>query len=309
MTYGTWSTQTQIRHATAPSPHGPWQSLDVAVPVAAGNPVISRAPDGTFLLYFTNHRWTGHTRNCSGPVESWGPPIYCSATGKQCKTGVSLAYSRSLSGPWTIQYDVINFSCTNPGAPVFFQNGSLLMAYKTWSKGGKCISLVQANNWSSWPYKQAPVAGQDPSNSKCIGVGRNLEDPSNLWRDQRETLHLLFHQGTSQTSTDPTASLRAYGGSASSTDDGVHWDYNISRVAYEYTVVYEDGKVLRCSHREEPKLLLDRNGLPTMLINQCTVPGKLPNTAPSHAFPHGETQYITRTVMQPINSKPMLSGQ
>ena len=42
MTYGTWSTQTQIRHATAPASDGPWTPLDVAVPDAAGNPVLTQ---------------------------------------------------------------------------------------------------------------------------------------------------------------------------------------------------------------------------------------------------------------------------
>lgn len=182
MTYGTWSTQTHIRHAVSSrSPDGPWEALDVPVPDAAGNPVVSRAPDGTYLLYFTNHRWTGPTRNCSGPVADWSPAIYCSASGKQCGTGVSLAYSSSLNGPWRIQYDVIKFSCTNPGAPVFTANGSLLMAYKTWGKAGKCISLVEASSWRDWPYSQVHVADSFSSDPNCVGVGRNLEDPSNLW--------------------------------------------------------------------------------------------------------------------------------
>lgn len=181
MTYGTWSTQTHIRHAVSRSPDGPWQALDVAVPAAAGNPVVTRAPDGTYLLYFTNHRWSGPTRNCTGAMGDWSPAVYCSTSGKQCATGVSLAYSSSLHGPWKLQYDVIKFSCTNPGAPVFSSNGSLLMAYKTWGKMGKCLSLVQASSWRDWPYSQADVFGSDPSDPKCLGVGRNLEDPSNLW--------------------------------------------------------------------------------------------------------------------------------
>ena len=74
MTYSTWSTQTQIRHATSPNLDGPWTPLDVAVPDAAGNPVVAVAPDGTILLYFTNTRWTGGTRNCSG-ASPGRPPI------------------------------------------------------------------------------------------------------------------------------------------------------------------------------------------------------------------------------------------
>jgi hypothetical protein len=64
---------------------------------------------------------------------------------------------------------------------VFTANGSLLMAYKTWGKAGKCISLVEASSWRDWPYSQVHVADSFSSDPNCVGVGRNLEDPSNLW--------------------------------------------------------------------------------------------------------------------------------
>ena len=69
----------------------------------------------------------------------------------------------------------------------------------------------------------------------------------------------------------------------------------------------DDGSVLHCSHREEPKVLLGADGQPTMLITQCTLPQALPNTVPTPAFPRGEGQHVTRVVMQPINTerKPM----
>ena len=47
---------------------------------AAESPVVSRALDGTWLLYFTDHRWNGSTRNCTGPPASWGEPVYCKST-------------------------------------------------------------------------------------------------------------------------------------------------------------------------------------------------------------------------------------
>ena len=143
--------------------------------------------------------------------------MYCSSTGKQCATGISLAYSRNLSGPWVIKYDVVSFSATNPGAPIFQKDGSLLMAYKTWGSGGKCIGMLTAPSWKSWPYTRAPGPA-------CIGVGRNLEDPSNLWRDTRGNVHILFHQGTSEQKSG-AATLTAYGGSAGSAD-GTKFDYN-----------------------------------------------------------------------------------
>ena len=112
MTYGTWTSSTHIRHATSALPDGPWTSREVAVPPAAGNPVLTRAPDGTFLMYFTNQRWEGQQRNCSGPQASWGAPAYCTS---HCENGISLASSQSLNGPWNITYNIVKFGATNPG--------------------------------------------------------------------------------------------------------------------------------------------------------------------------------------------------
>eukprot|EP00039_Didymoeca_costata_P005885 m.85556 g.85556 ORF g.85556 m.85556 type:complete len:413 (+) comp13017_c0_seq3:146-1384(+) len=289
MTYATWGTQTHIRHATSPSPDGPWTPLDVAVPAAAGNPVIVRAPDGMYLLYFTNHRWVGPQRNCTGPVKDWGPPYYCDSSTANCNTGISLAYSKSLHGPWTIHYDVVNFSCTNPGAPVFAPNGTILLAYKTWIKQGRCVGVVSADNWSSFPYDHFPTGGLD----SCLGTAPEIEDPSNMWFDERSNVHVLFHE-------------KAWGGAATSPDFGRTWpDYNSTRVAYPYTVLFEDNTTLACEHREEPKVLLDENSLPSLLITQCTVATLAQRTLPTKKFHSGETQFLTRIVMQPINTRSL----
>eukprot|EP01047_Picozoa_sp_COSAG01_P108055 COSAG01_NODE_37010_length_509_cov_3.070732_1_plen_137_part_10 len=137
--------------------------------------------------------------------------------------------------------------------------------------------MLVASSWKAWPYQRAPGTAQ------CIGVGRNLEDPSNLWRDSRGAIHVLFHQGcgssTSGGCSSTKGALTAYGGGAGSAD-GKSWDYNLTRVAYEYDVDMDDGSVLHCSHREEPKVLLGADGQPTMLITQCTLPQALPNTVP-----------------------------
>merc|ERR1719469_978404 len=68
MTCPDFITQTHIVHVTAPTAHGPYTEAEEVVPGAAGNPVYSRAPDGTHLLYFTNYRYTGPVKNCSQSI-------------------------------------------------------------------------------------------------------------------------------------------------------------------------------------------------------------------------------------------------
>merc|ERR1712048_1194297 len=94
-----------------------------------------------------------------------------------------------------------------------------------------------------------------------------------------------------------------YGGSISSDDGGLTWDYNDTRVAYSYNMTFEDGSVTECRNREEPKVLMDASGKPSMLINQCLISTlKLPPTPPTKQYPQGEDQWVTRILMQPINT-------
>ena len=101
----------------------------------------------------------------------------------------------------------------------------------------------------------------------------------------------------------------AWGGAAASADGGATWDYITNRVAYNYTVPLEGGDVIPCVSREEPKVLLDANGRPALLITQCMLATRLPNTAPTPQFPQGEAQHLTRTVMQPINTQSQRQAQ
>ena len=186
MTFKTFATSTHIAHATAPTAVGPWTRVGVAVPQAAGNPALSRAPDGTWLLYFTNYRWDSPVRNCTGPASatSWGPPAYQPTGrpypgGKACggphgeTMGLSLAYSKNLSGPWTIKYDVISVPATNPGGPVFLGNGTLLLPFQTWLPTHECtkptcITIVSAPSWDAFPYRTCPLGTPGLDRSTCI---------------------------------------------------------------------------------------------------------------------------------------------
>lgn len=78
MTYGTWYSSTQVRHAVAPAdshtglPSGPFVPADIAIPRAAGNPVLltkgaaGTTADGYHVLFTTNHRFPPPVRNCAG---------------------------------------------------------------------------------------------------------------------------------------------------------------------------------------------------------------------------------------------------
>lgn len=103
-----WQSNSQIMHMTADAPEGPFTMKEPVLPVFTSNPSLTRAPDGTWLLFSIG------LGNVTGVV-----PAQCSsdATGanSSADTGSSgygvdgytgnittLHYSRSLNGPWKV---------------------------------------------------------------------------------------------------------------------------------------------------------------------------------------------------------------
>jgi hypothetical protein len=113
MTYGTWYSSTRIRHAVAPAdavsglPNGPFVVKDIAIPTAAGNPVVltkgrsTTTADGYHVLFTTNQRFHHPVRNCSGrdPGEWHKEAVYNSGS----PMGINLAWAPTLDGPWTVR--------------------------------------------------------------------------------------------------------------------------------------------------------------------------------------------------------------
>jgi len=60
---GAWTTNSEVIHATASSPIGPFKMSDVALPSQHHNPHITRAPDGEYLLY-TIGGWNSSGKAC-----------------------------------------------------------------------------------------------------------------------------------------------------------------------------------------------------------------------------------------------------
>jgi hypothetical protein len=76
--------------------------------------------------------------------------------------------------------------------------------------------------------------------------------------DHRGTIHQIAHHGNN--------------GLALHSRDGIEWWWNASVLAYNASVWWSDGTVIAMHQREEPKMLLGADGLPTHLINLCTLP-------------------------------------
>ena len=321
MTYGTWYSSTHIRHAVAPAdlrtglPRAPFvPTPDVAIPRAAGNPVLLKrpgttsTPDGYRVLYTTNQPFGPPVRNCSGrPPARWHREAVYSPGNPM---GVNLAWARSLDGPWTVRADILRdvelpyglASTTNPAA-VLLANGTVILAYKTWPTPAVCQQLIGAPRCKAIGIVSTHHQGWNgtyshrPMGDGFVAVGGDIEDPSLYQDPESGALHLLMH----------TEEGGGAGGSAHSTDLGKTWGFDVSKHAYNYAVeiVDNDGQqlLLRLSNREEPKLLLDWDGFPSALINQATVRAlegvdSPPPAASGYSGP--QSTYNTFTLMQPL---------
>ena len=287
MTYPDFITQTHIVHVVADPPDGPFVRAEPAevVPTAAGNPVIARATDGTYLLYFTNYRYAGPLKNCSSAATITGQRAAAAAEQQPVKAtntacGIHLAHAKSLDGPWSLVYGIAygaggsqrwdNCTLTNPG-PFVFPNSTVLMMFKLCRYAPNCpngryisgllTSPLQPDAAGTPPYLLPYTRRVRADPLVNASVGDSIEDPSNGWMDARGHLHMLMHVGANA------------GGSLHSRD-GVDWAFNTSLVSYPPTINYVDGSVLHLDQRQEPRLLLDpASGQPTHLINICGTGG------------------------------------
>ena len=166
---------------------------------------------------------------------------------------------------------------------------------------------MRAKSWDAFPYDDFLTTGAS-SDGKYFGGGVELEDPSNGYVDTtRGAHHVLFHQGVpdAQSGEAPVGcdhkaeggvpasnSSCGYGGAAHSIN-GTEWVYatkywrglgwssgSQSAVSYTYEVEMDDGSVINCIRREEPKMLIEE-GEPSALITQCSV-APIGHTAPPY---------------------------
>ncbi len=294
----TWKTNSivALSKSTSGKVEGPYTFDRELIPPFAHNPTIRRAADGTFVIYFIGS-WRTNASQCDGKTSTPRSPLVEPAEGDDCNgmnwpkscgsdmpgpmgdccgpenadykgnsgCGISMASSKSLSGPWDIkplkivdQFDSDEVYCahTNP-SPVFLPNGTVVVAFNA----GFChnhletIGIASAPHWSG-PYtlldRNAVLRNDDGSPHHC-------EDP-HLWKSERGW-HLLTHnqQGPQ--------GVASYGFSK----DGRNWTLS-KTTPYNCTLRYTDGTTAEatgCGNR--PQLVFSdeaaAGGAPQWLIN------------------------------------------
>ena len=198
-----WTRNSRVIHAVSDTAGGLYQRLDEVRPVFAHEPTFSRAPDGTYISFYTSFL----------PGTKRAPPCTCTdgSTPKTCKNGemskdpTFMTTSRSLAGPWSNGTLVPLLDCNRTFCQhdmnlqgVIFANNSFVGLVKVHGvpKGASHsiseIHRVTADDWrAADQYKQTlnDESGNTFPGLELIG----LEDP-HVYLDSQGRYHALFHE-------------------------------------------------------------------------------------------------------------------
>jgi len=164
--------------------------------------------------------------------------------------------SKSLRGPWVFQGVVLgnntfgtwDADTTNPSAfPM--KNNTVILMYRgcpVECNSSEQIGFASAETWKG-PYVR--------QSNKPI-FSNQVEDP-NLWQDARGNWHVLMHSIADE---GPNLGRHAY------SRDGIVWIFGTRTVAYNSTVIFQNGKVVEFARRERPQVFFDELGRMLALV-------------------------------------------
>ena len=257
-----WMVSSEIVHAVADKPEGPFEFVDKALPNRGAqywdghstfNPQIKKYKGKYYMFY------TGSTH----PFEDFKKGEL-TLDSKWCIVGrsnkrVGVAVSNSLNGPWkrmdtplleTEPNSFYSFLTSNP-TMVINDDGSVLMifkarAYEGIQHGAMSLGIASAKTITG-PYKvlnnNKPVF-----DAKTMG---ELEDPF-LWKDKRG-YHVVFkdHKGKY---------VGEWGGGVlAHSKNGLDWKVDKEPKAYSKTIQWDDGSLEKRGQLERPFILFENN--------------------------------------------------
>lgn len=247
---GVWGFKSTVIHSTSNSgPTGPFTRQGVAIGPEAHNPVLSRAVDGTWLLWTCGCPHSPANKSCArseltcpgGAQAAWTTTVYSSS---------------SLWGPWVPHVDLLGHIThgrlgSQNVSPIMAEDGSVMLMFKGPDNNTEA-SIASAPHWRG-PYTLlhtnifAKYYAQNITNEDCW-----------WWRTKDGFYHALSHRMTPADRGSPASGGHAF---ATSLDN---WHY-ASTPAYTTTVDVQGSAPLHLKRRERPQLLLSPDGEPKVL--------------------------------------------
>jgi len=268
-----WAKNSRVVRATSNSPGGRFEKQQVALPIWAHNPQITKAND-TFLLFHIGSAAGVPETSCSEGTGTSPCKLFGKGFGFGCTWPLAteestysfsssepsrntrevnftfpISFASSIEGPWQQHNASIDFdvgSNANP-APIVLENGTVIMVFNA-----NNMSLAVADSWKG-PYKL-----------RSTGACANGEDPF-LYVDKRGNFHCLSHAAPFKDAFHSIAH--------SFSSDGLHWTKTEKAVAGA-VVEFEGNRTVVFSKRERPKLIFDENKEITHLITGVAMTGQ-----------------------------------
>jgi len=284
-----WTTNSEVLHAVAEQPGGPYEARDVVLPTWAHDTNAIVAPTGEIVIFVTGKAGVV-PRNCTGPgggarqqqqqqqqqQQAPTPPPTPNAPHAPPKDSYMI-WATSPEGPWSEPVMVINSTkwnsdyfnktghiatCDTNLNGIIRDDGSLRGLWRR-CETDQLYTIPHTLFASDW--RDASSYAPDPHPLFVLG-GSGAEDPSNVWvtqsADGTEAYHALFHDEQATRCMLPTG-CSANGRHAFSLD-GRAWRY-ANEDAWTRNVSFDDGSTLTANTRARPHVLLDKSGRLTHL--------------------------------------------
>lgn len=261
-----WLSHSEIVHAVAERPEGPYREIDVVMPptgpgrgdwFTAHNSKIKQLGD-RYYLYFIQTR--GDSFAVDGPAKrvemaktGYRHPLWMKEARPNQRTFV--AVSESLDGPWTVTPEpiiqpakTITTLTVNP-AVCQGPDGTYFMIVK--GDKPKATGFVRNQALATAPAPEGPWTIRD----KPVIDDLDTEDAS-MWYDRtRERFYAVFH-------------ARGFIGLMTSVD-GYNWEKAKQYRLTPKEIPFDDGTVWKPDRMERPFVLTDEKGRPQMLFVAC----------------------------------------
>lgn len=260
--HAAWLSHSEIAHATAKDPLGPYTFQSVALPGKQGpnwvtstthNPTVMRAR-GKYYLYFSSARVEGTIPDGmpDSKADYWHP------TRETQRIGV--AYADHPAGPWTrIDEPLIpatpgthDARMTSNPSITECADGSFLMVYKCLGEDGRVFHGVAVSDDPLGPFKKdsKPILTHETSKFPA-------EDPF-IWRQDGRFYGILKDMQANYTPHQRTLVLFE-------SADGHDWKPSANTLVSTRTICWEDGTEQELNHLERPQLYLE-DGIPAVLF-------------------------------------------
>ena len=268
--FGNWVTNSEVVHAIADTPIGPYVANEVVLPtrgkrfwdgMCTHNPRIIKYKDHYLLYHF------GNTYSFDKPTAE-NPDV----TSDQWREAwmnkrIGVAISNSVYGPWKRldrpviepRPDYWDRSITSNPAPVVNEKtGEILLMYKSSTEGLTPPLLLGVSGAMNpeGPYRRLsdePIFRFETADNNRIDV----EDPYVWWTGKQYEAILKDRSGE--------ICGEEGGGIHVWSSDGIEWHLFEKLKAYSRNVLWDDGTTTHQNHFERPFLLIE-NGKPTHLF-------------------------------------------